>query len=517
MGLLDILHKIAGYLPVIKSPLKALGTKERLMWTGVALVLYFMMYETTAFGVLHTDTTAIDFLQTITASRTGSLLTTGIGPIVLASIFLQLFVGAGIININMKDKKERAKFLETQKILAIVLAIVEALIFVVFTGIVPIQPMFAGLGEGYLTDAAGIQHLNAPFTMALVILQITIGSVLILFLDELVTKYGIGSGISLFIAAGVSLAVFIGLVHLIFDPSIGFIAMMSEGGADALPNALLTLLPFGFTVLVFIVVVYAESLKVEIPIAFERVRGMVPNLPLKFFYVSNIPVIFASALIINMQLFSGGLLTGAYWNTSPATGAVAAMPAYQALLETKQYDFGRDGVLPIIGYTTSDGRLRDGLLYLFTPLYGVGQGTQYYSLLFTTSTPVLGIPEWVHAVVYILMLSAVSIVFGLFWVETSNMDAKSVASQLSESGLQIPGFRRDPRMLETILNKHIFPLTVMGSFSVGLLAGIADLTGALGTGTGILLTVGILHKMYEQLEQMKTFEMYPSFTKFLGD
>jgi len=105
----------------------------------------------------------------------------------------------------------------------------------------------------------------------------------------------------------------------------------------------------------------------------------------------------------------------------------------------------------------------------------------------------------------------------IFWVETANMDAKSVANQLSDSGLQIPGFRRDPRMLEVILNKHIFPLTVMGSAAVGLLAGIADLTGALGTGTGILLTVGILHKMYEQLEQMKTFEMYPSFGKFFGE
>jgi preprotein translocase subunit SecY len=173
--------------------------------------------------------------------------------------------------------------------------------------------------------------------------------------------------------------------------------------------------------------------------------------------------------------------------------------------------------MPLIGYTSSQGRLVDGLLYLFTPLSGGSQGTQYYSLLFTTTTPFLGIPEWVHAIFYILMLGVISVVFGLFWVETSNMDAKSVASQLSESGLQIPGFRRDPRMLETVLNKHIFPLTVMGSFAVGILAGLADLTGALGTGTGILLTVGILHKMYEQLEQMRTFEMYPSFSKFFGE
>ena len=115
-----------------------------------------------------------------------------------------------------------------------------------------------------------------------------------------------------------------------------------------------------------------------------------------------------------------------------------------------------------------------------------------------------------------LVLALVSVVFGLFWVETANMDAKSVAGQLTESGIQIPGFRRDPRMLETILNKHIFPLTVMGSICVGLLAGIADLTGALGTGTGILLTVGILHKMYEQLEQLKSFELFPSLSLLLA-
>ena len=107
--------------------------------------------------------------------------------------------------------------------------------------------------------------------------------------------------------------------------------------------------------------------------------------------------------------------------------------------------------------------------------------------------------------------------FGLFWVEISNMDAKSMASQLTDSGLQIPGFRRDPRMFEMILNKYIEPLTIMGSFSVGILAATADLIGALGTGTGILLTVGILYKMYEQLEQTNALESYPSLAKLVGE
>ncbi|MBU0533013.1 preprotein translocase subunit SecY [Candidatus Micrarchaeota archaeon] len=491
MSLINLVHSFSKYLPKIKAPDKPLAVKDRLIWTGVVLVLYFMLYQTTAFGVPHISG-GLDFLQTITASRIGSLLTTGIGPIVLSSIFLQLFSGAGLIDLDLKNKNDKAKFLETQKVLAILLALVEAVVFVMVAKIVPV---------------ASIAGIDPLILMLLVVFQVTVGSVIILFLDELTTKYGIGSGISLFIAAGVSLAVFMGVVSLIFNSSTGFIAIMAEGGAEALPNGLLAILPFAFTILVFLTVVYAESVKVEIPIAFQRFRGMVPKLPLKFFYVSNIPVIFASALIINIQLFSGGILTGQYYdeNTNPYLDFSGG------------YDFGTHGILPLIGYVDAQGQLRDGLLYMFTPVYGAGRTTvEHWNFLSNASTSLFGIPEWMHAIVYIIMLSFVSVMFGMFWVETANMDAKSVAGQLSESGIQIPGFRRDPRMLETILNKHIFPLTVMGSFCVGLLAGIADLTGALGTGTGILLTVGILHRMYEQLEQMKAFDMYPSLSGFLG-
>jgi len=494
MGVIDTLHTLAGYLPEIKSPVNPLGTKERMIWTALALVLYFMMLETTAFGVVRLNGST-DFLQTITASKIGSLMTTGIGPIVLASIFLQLFVGAGLINLDLKDKNDKVKFLEVQKILAIVLAIVEAMIYVVFTGLIPV---------------ATIPGLDHSMVLGIVVLQIMLGSIFVLFLDELVTKYGIGSGISLFIAAGVSMVIFTGLIALVFGDG-GFIKTMADGGAEALPNGLLTLLPFGFTMLVFLVVVYAESVKVEIPIAFERVRGMVPKLPLKFFYVSNIPVIFAVALITNMQLFAGTMLIGSYWD--PAT--LAAKPEFRNMTDTVTYNLSRDGILPLIGHVNGQRQLDDGFIYLLTPLRMSRNTVEHWAYL-NQETPYLKVPELVHAAVYILFLAAFSVLFGLFWIETANMDAKSMANQLSESGIQIPGFRRDPRMLEMVLNKHILPLTVMGSLCVGLLAGLADLTGALGTGTGILLTVGILHKMYEQLEQMKTFEMYPSFTKLLG-
>ncbi len=461
-AIIDILHKAAGILPEIKNPERPPSTKERLVWTGIAVVIFFIMYHITAFGVKPTSG-AVDFLQTITASRIGSLLTAGIGPLVLASIFLQLFVGAGIIKLNMQDKEDKQKFHEVQKILGIILAFVEAIIFV-FPGKVQLIPVLGDL------------------TPYIVVLQIAIGSIIVLYLDSLVSKYGIGSGISLFIAAGVSLAIvggalniFADVVNIVTNPATG-------GGAEAIPTALIKMLPLIFTALVFVIVVYAEGIKVEIPIAFEKVRGFSPKLPLKFFYVSNIPVIFASALILNMQLFAGGILVGKGWDS--------------------------------IAVISPDGRIIDGFLYFLTPFFP-GQGSDIHFGYLFNPTPIFQIPEWVHAITYILFLSTVSILFGLFWVETANMDAKSVANQLSSSGLQIPGFRRDPRMLETILNKYIFPLTVLGAFSVGLLAGLADLTGALGTGTGILLTVGILYKMYEQMEQMNMFEAYPALGKLM--
>ena len=474
--IIDIMHKIAQHLPVVKGPEVPPSVKTRMMWTGIALIIFFLMYNTTCVG-LNTKYTSPDFLETITASRVGSLLTAGIGPIVLASIFLQLFVGAGIIHLDMKNQEDKKKFMEVQKILAIVIAVVEGAVFVI-SGRTILAPLFSGLGEGFVVDAVtGAAVANAPYTMGLVIFQIAFGSIIIIYLDEVLNKWGIGSAISLFIAAGVSFAVVSQSVNL-FIGSGGVISIMAGEGAEAIPKALIHLAPLLVTFIVFLVVVFAESMKVEIPISFERVRGMVPKLPLKFFYVSNIPVIFAAALILNVQIF----------------GSFAANTLN----------------LPILGVVDNSNQLRDGLFYFFTPIHSGLSTEAHINYLFNQVTPFYKIPEWVHAIVYVLTLSVISIVFGLFWVETSNMDAKSVAGQLQSSGLQITGFRRDPRMLETILNKHILPLTVVGSFSVGLLAGLADITGAMGTGTGILLTVGILYKMYEQMEQMQAFELYPA-------
>ena len=155
---------------------------------------------------------------------------------------------------------------------------------------------------------------------------------------------------------------------------------------------------------------------------------------------------------------------------------------------------------------------------MISPIYRPLQGNYgaYFGQLITGTTPIFGFPEWLHVITYIVFIVALCIIFGQFWVETTGMGAKDVAEQLNNSGLQIPGHRRDPRIVESLLNRYIPYITVLGSGFVGLLASLADMTGALGTGTGILLTVGILYNLYRDLENQRMFDKYSGIGGMLG-
>lgn len=495
MGSLDFLKPVLHLLPEIKSPQYQPGIQERLMWSLVALLAFFVMYNIPAVGVDPSRFASIDFLQVVTASRMGSLLTTGIGPIVLASIFLQLFAGAKIIKVDMSNPEEKATFQGAQKLLAIILCFVEAAIYI-------LASTANNNAGGFLIEPPFFGNLVAM--QALVIFQIALGSLVLLYLDEIVSKYGIGSGISLFIAAGVSLSVVGGSIGLLTGQN-GVVNALLSGGAEAIPNAIIVLLPLFFTAVVFLVVVYAEGIKVEIPLAFERARGLGSRFPIKFLYVSNIPVILASALMLNLT-FIGPALDGKHF----CVGGT--------FLDAEGKCSGGVDLVQFIGFS-SGGRVYDGLLYFISPIYHPTNSNfgAYMSYLATSKTPIFGIPEYVHVVTYVIFMVLLCVLFGKFWVETANMGPRDVAEQLDNSGLQVPGFRRDPRIIEKILERYIPTITVLGSAFVGLLAALADMTGALGTGTGILLTVGILHKFYEDLEARRAFDSMPILSRLFGN
>jgi preprotein translocase subunit SecY len=223
------------------------------------------------------------------------------------------------------------------------------------------------------------------------------------------------------------------------------------------------------TIVVFLVAVYVQSMKIEIPLSMARVRGYSFRWPLHFIYTSNIPVILVAALMANIQLWAGLLQKWGH---------------------------------PILG-TFSNGSPMSGFVLWISPtniVHNILVGTFSWSL-------------FLHALVYVIFLMSGACLFSWFWVQTSGQDAGSIAKQIMASGLSIPGFRKDPRMLEFLLNRYIRPLTIMGALTVGFLAALADLTGAFGGGTGILLTVMIVYKMFEDLSKHHAEEMMPLMQK----
>lgn len=499
---MSILDSIAASVPHIKKPDKPPSFNEKLKWTAVVMVVYFAMFSTPAFGVNTStiSTTQLQVLNIIFAARVGTLITVGIGPIVLASIVLQLLQGAGMINIDMQDPASKGKFQSIQKLAAICIALVESVIFTLY-GYVPTN----------LAATFTIGTLVLPIA-TIVIAQLAISAIIVIFLDEIMVKYGITSGINLFIAGGVSYSVVASTADIILPSAI---TAITKGGASALAQAALAFGPLLFAIVVMLISIYAYDMKVELPLAFSQFRGVGGRLPIPFLYVSVLPVILATSLIVSTTVWFS-FLSGIH------TGAFANMAHFLATYTVNTQS--------INGKNVSSTQINGGIFYLMSPNfpapypepYGIGYSAYFSQILTGTSTLILPtggsllVPEWIHVIVYSLTLIILCIVFGKFWIEMTGQSPSKVASQLQEVGWQIPGFRRDPRIIEGVLEKYIPTITVLGSIAVALLAIIATLTGAVGSGMGILLTVGIMYMIYQQLERDNMLEGYGKLNEFLS-
>jgi preprotein translocase subunit SecY len=505
---LNFLNSILKYIPNIKRPARPLSFKEKLQWTGLIMTVYFIMFSTHAYGVSTAviNQPVIQLVSIIFAAKIGSLITVGIGPIVLSSIVLQLLQGSGIVNIDLNDMEQRGKFQSIQKLSAMCIAIIESFVFTL-TGYVPLAS----------TSFFGI-----------VVLQLAISAIIVIYLDEMMVKYGITSGINLFIAGGVAYALIAGTADILVPTAL---QQISQGGAAALPNAISAFGPLFFAVVVMFISIYVYDMKIELPMVFSQFRGIGGRLPIPFLYVSVLPVILATSLELSLTVwfsfiagYHGGFSNLAYF-----------VGYYQNVTSTNAN-----------GQAVNSPTLVGGLLFLVSPNFGTPYASQYggdgsYGAYFsdilgnpiplflpwahsvtgianpcTLNNGCVNVPGWVHVIAYTLFLVILCVVFGKFYVEMTGQSPKNLASQLQEIGWQIPGFRRDPRVIESILNKYIPTITVLGSIFVALLAAFATLTGAVGTGMGVLLTVGIMYALYQQMERENMLEGYPALNKLLS-
>jgi preprotein translocase subunit SecY len=319
----------------------------------------------------------------------------------------------------------------------------------------------------------------------LLIVQLIIGGILLMFLDEVSSKWGVGSGISLFIAAGVSREMFTNAISPMIDPRtqlpIGVIpkivTLISQG------NGALAFWPFisiVATIVVFIMAIYFSGVQINIPLSFGKVRGFGIKWPIKWFYTSNIPVILTAALLASMQfwalmMFNAGLpILGDYERISVGEGKFTQQPI--------------SGIAYYLQHPT------------ISSLFEVGVNMHaFLSIAFYACLMILG-----------------SIFFAYLWLNVGKASPSDVADQILSSGLGIPGFRRDKRILEKVLARYIVPLAILGGFTVGILATIADVLNALSRGTGILLTVMIIYQFYEQAQKAHMEEMNPMIRKVMA-
>ena len=138
------------------------------------------------------------------------------------------------------------------------------------------------------------------------------------------------------------------------------------------------------------------------------------------------------------------------------------------------------------------------------------------SSLGLTALATITLLDVARLITYSFFMIIGAVIFSVFWVNTAGMDAKNVASQIESTGMQIPGFRRDIRIIERVLNRYIPALAILGGAAVGFLAAFADFTQALGTGTGILLAVMITYQLYEEIAMQHMEDMHPAVRRFFG-
>ncbi len=462
MRFLDIFRPISPFIPEVKPPQRKVSFNTRLLWTLAALAIYLIMNQIPLYGIPQSESgDPFATMRIIFASSRGTLMELGIGPIVTAGLIIQLLAGSDIISFNRSDPEDRGLFTTASKVFSFIMIVVQAGLYII---------------SGVYGSVTATQSI-------LIFVQLLAAGFILMMLDELVQKgWGIGSGISLFIVAGItqniwwmSLSPFAvgsdgrayGALIAFFQGIFGGLPPLDWVFRGTLPD----MIGFLMTLIVFAFVVYVEGMKVEIPISHSSYRGYRSRMPIKLLYVSNIPVILAYAMFANFQLI--GQFVWTRWNQDNSSFFLNMFGMYN------QTTSGTNVIGGLSYYTTSPGSLA-----------GV-------------------MADPVRAFVYLLIVVGFCVIFSITWLEIGGLGADQMADQLLQSGMQISGFRRSKKPLEKLLNRYIPTITVIGGMIIGLLAAFSEFFGVFGSGMGALLAVSILYQYYQTMVQEQVEDLYP--------
>merc|ERR1711976_144529 len=356
-------------------------------------------------------------MRVILASNRGTLMELGISPIITSGMVMQLLAGSRIIDVDQSLKEDRALFTGAQKLFGMLITLGEAVAYVM-------SGMYGDLRE-----------LGAGNSI-LIISQLFFAGIIVLLLDELMQKgYGMGSGISLFIATNICESIIwkafspttmntgkgtefegaiVAALHFLATRSDKLLAFREAFYRQSAPN----LTNLFATMLVFFIVIYFQGFKVDLPVKYQKIRGQQGNYSVKLFYTSNIPIILQTALVSNLYFFS-------------------------------------------------------------QLLYRRFKSNMLVNLLDVWEDPL-------HALIYVAFVLISCALFSKTWIEVSGSSSRDVAKQLRDQQMVFKG-HREQSLLHT-LDMYIPTAAAFGGMCIGMLTIVADFLGAIGSGTGILLS-----------------------------
>ncbi|KAL7419527.1 translocon subunit [Cryptotrichosporon argae] len=453
---LELVRPFMSILPEVTAPERKVTFQHKVLWTATTLLIFLVCSQVPLYGIMSSDSSdPLYWMRVILASNRGTLMELGITPIVTSGMIMQLLAGAQLVEVDFSLKDDRALFGAAQKIFALVIALGQATVYV-------------------LTGLYGSPSSLGPGVCLLLILQLVAAALIVILLDELLTKgYGLGSGISLFIATNICESIIwkafspntintgrgpefegavIALFHLLFTWNDKSRALKEAFYRERLPNVMNLLA----TVAVFAVVIYLQGFRVEIPIKSAKMRGQRATYPVKLFYTSNMPIMLESALTSNVFLFSQMLAS-----RFPDNLFVRLLGVWEPLEESTQLS----AVSGLSYYISAPHSVRAALSDPF------------------------------HTVVYIAFITTTCAVFSKLWIEVSGSGPRDVAKQLKDQSMTLAG-HRDASIYKEL--KRVIPTAAaFGGATLGLLSVVADLMGALGSGTGILMATTIIYGYFE--------------------
>lgn len=251
-----------------------------------------------------------------------SVMAVGLNPYINASIIFQLLtmVFPKLEALSKEGEYGREKINQYTRILTVPLAVVQSV------------GMFA------LLKSQGIIGNLTPITLLSMIVTMAGGTILLMWLGELISEFGIGNGISLLIFAGI-----VGRLP------IAFIQTISIVNQEFFINALI------FVILAFLVIagiVFINEAVRQVPVHYaKRIRGnrmyggSSTYLPLRLNQAGVIPIIFAVSIVLIPSLF------GRFVSVIPNKALAAAANFIVKIFNTNGFTYNIIYFVLVIGFT----------------------------------------------------------------------------------------------------------------------------------------------------------------------